>query len=43
MIQKFLLRKIQITPVTKKLTSICDALLAQQPGDITFLILIRKY
>ena len=32
------LEKNFITPVTDGMTSICDALLAQQPGDITFSI-----
>ena len=35
---KMSLEENSIKPVTKKLTSICDALLARQPGDITFAI-----
>ena len=35
---KISLENNRITPVTNKLPSICDALLAQQPGDITFCI-----
>ena len=35
---KISLEQNSIKPVTKKLESICDALLAKQPGDITFSI-----
>ena len=35
---KISLEQNLIKPVTKELTSICDALLARQPGDITFAI-----
>lgn len=35
---KMSLEENSIKPVTKKLTSICDALLARQPGEITFAI-----
>lgn len=35
---KISLQENTIKPVTKKLTSICDALLTKQPGDVTFAI-----
>ena len=36
---KISLQENTIKPVTKKLTSICDALLTKQPGDVTFAII----